>query len=174
MWWTFAASLVASATALVVAFKAYPFQKAKDRELKISEEKRAAYQRFFDAAEAFFAKLRAAAFDPTAKLPDEEFGRLEAAKAELAFRAGRSGVDACAIFAQHLKDYRTNVKLSKASTTTAETKVARDKAYRNANAARINALLAARKDAGIETHDSASEDSVRKLFMMKASEEQIL
>jgi hypothetical protein len=43
MWWTLAATIIASATALLIAFVAYPWQKAKDRELQIQSEKRSAY-----------------------------------------------------------------------------------------------------------------------------------
>jgi DNA-binding phage protein len=46
MWWTLAASALASSTALVIAFVAYPWQKRKDRELKLSEERREACRQF--------------------------------------------------------------------------------------------------------------------------------
>lgn len=49
MVWAIVASLIASATALFIAFKAYPYQKAKDRHFKLGEERRQAYRRFVEA-----------------------------------------------------------------------------------------------------------------------------
>lgn len=156
-------------TGLVIAFVAYPWQKRKDREMKIAEEKRIAYQRFFETSEMFFAKLRAAAFDKEAELPDDEFGRLEVAKAELAFRGANAAVDACADFSQCLKDYRRCVKLCRGKDASIATERARDIVYRKANEARLVAILAARADAGTYGTESASEPTVRKLFMMRKS-----
>ncbi|WP_421906406.1 hypothetical protein [Mameliella sp.] len=47
--WTLAGAVLASATALVIAFGAYLWQKRKDRELKLGEERREAYRRFVKA-----------------------------------------------------------------------------------------------------------------------------
>lgn len=44
MWWTFAAACVASVTAIVIAFIAYPWQRSRDRQLEIQKEKRALYK----------------------------------------------------------------------------------------------------------------------------------
>ena len=43
MWWTFASTIVATATALFIALVIYPWQKRKDRESEIMRERRAAY-----------------------------------------------------------------------------------------------------------------------------------
>lgn len=137
--------------------------------LKVSEEKRAAYQSFFEASELFFAKLRTAAFKGSVDLPDEEFSRLEAAKSELAFRGDRAGVLACAELSQHLKDYRNKVKLCRESSASDATRRARDEAYRKVNDARINAILKAREDAGVfDSKTSASEEDIRSLFLLSS------
>lgn len=172
MWWTLAGAFVAACTALAIAFRAYPWQKELDRQLKIAEEKRQAYQRFFDASEMFFAKLRTAAFSDAPMLPDDEFGKLEVAKTDLAFRGSDDAVKKCAKFAQHLKDYRRCIKLCiEAGGGSKATRDARDEAYRAANEARVDAILAARADAGTYGNKSASEDTVRRLFMMRKSGE---
>ncbi|KKM06564.1 MULTISPECIES: hypothetical protein [Sulfitobacter] len=45
MWWTFAASLVASCTALFIAVVVYPWQKSIDRTSQLAAERRALYTR---------------------------------------------------------------------------------------------------------------------------------
>ena len=57
MWWTLAAATVASATALLVAFVAYPYQKTKDRELQIEAEKRKVVAQLVSAMEEFTIKV---------------------------------------------------------------------------------------------------------------------
>lgn len=168
-----APAFITAGAALLIAFGAYPWQKKRDRDLKIAEEKRLAYQHFFEAAETFFARLRTAAFNERASLPDNEFGRLEAAKAELAFRCGEDAVAACADFAQHLKDYRKYVKLCRQAKggPSQATLASRNEAYHKANAARVSAILMARSDAGTIGANSASEETVRKLFMMATNED---
>ncbi|HRM74764.1 MAG TPA: hypothetical protein PLI13_08685 [Paracoccus sp. (in: a-proteobacteria)] len=157
----------AAVVALFVALVAYPWQKERDRMLKVSEEKRAAYQAFFEAAELFYAKLRTAAFNTSVDLPDEEFSNLEAAKSELAFHGGRDGVKACAALSQHLKDYRKSVKLCRDKSATDATKQARDIAYEKVNEARVTAITRAREDAGVfDGNTSASEEDIRRLFLL--------
>lgn len=46
---TIVAALIAAVTALIIAFFAYPWQKRKDRELKIHNEKLIAYRKFVSA-----------------------------------------------------------------------------------------------------------------------------
>lgn len=158
---------LAAIIALFVALVVYPWQKERDRMLKVAEEKRAAYQSFFEASELFFAKLRTAAFSSDADLPDEEFSKLEAAKSELAFRGDQAGVEACAELAQHLKDYRKFVKLCREETASEATRRSRDDAYWEVSEARIRAILKAREDAGVfDMKTSASEADIRSLFLI--------
>ncbi len=45
MWWTLLSAGLGAATALLIAFVAYPYQKNKDRNLELQREKRSLYQR---------------------------------------------------------------------------------------------------------------------------------
>ena len=54
MTWPLVAALIGSATALLIAFVAYPWQKAKDRELQIGQEARNAAQEFLKAVQQGF------------------------------------------------------------------------------------------------------------------------
>jgi hypothetical protein len=49
MWWTLAAATIGSVTALLIAFVAYPWQKAKDRQLEILKLKTSAYHDYLSA-----------------------------------------------------------------------------------------------------------------------------
>lgn len=53
----FIPAVIASGTALIIAFKAYPWQKAKDRELEIAKERRRAVSRLVSALEALTVKI---------------------------------------------------------------------------------------------------------------------
>ena len=60
MWWTLCAAAIASSTALLVAFGAYPWQKRKDRELQLQAEMRGAFIAFERAVmEAYFTTGKA-------------------------------------------------------------------------------------------------------------------
>ena len=48
MWWTLAAATIASVTALLIAFVAYPWQRALDRKNEVLRERRAAYADFIE------------------------------------------------------------------------------------------------------------------------------
>ena len=46
MWWTFATAAIASLTALLIAFVAYPWQRSLDRRAKFDLEQREALRKF--------------------------------------------------------------------------------------------------------------------------------
>ena len=46
--WTLLAAIVASGTALWIAYRVYPFQKAQDRKLELQREQRKVYREFID------------------------------------------------------------------------------------------------------------------------------
>ena len=57
MWWTIITGAMASATALLIAFGAYRWQKQQDRRLQVQLEKRKAYNEFLSAASDYFTAL---------------------------------------------------------------------------------------------------------------------
>lgn len=57
MWWTIITGAMASATALLIAFGAYRWQKQQDRRLQLQLEKRKAYDEFLSAASDYFTAL---------------------------------------------------------------------------------------------------------------------
>jgi len=70
MWWTLAAATVASCTALLIAFLAYPWQKRLDRKAEFAIEQRAALREFLESWYSLQAETRnLKQFDPTGKEP---------------------------------------------------------------------------------------------------------
>ena len=151
---------------LAVATIVYRWQKSIDRDVKVAEEKRSAYQKFFEAAELYFAELRMTNSDDSAKLPKEQFAKLEAAKAEISYRCSKIGISDCAQFSQALKDYRKNLKIWIESGRASEgvQKDNRDRSYLKTLDARIVAIMSARKDARIDFNDDDAEAAIRELF----------
>lgn len=161
-------AIVAATAVLIIGFVAYPWQKERDHDLKLREEHRSAANAFFEASETFFAKLKVAAFNKDMPLPDDEYARLEAAKANLALRSDDGLIRACGELAQHLRDYRNKVKLCRDDRATRETRKARDEAYWKANQARIDALICARETLVKAGHTHPTSETLKAFFFMKS------
>ena len=153
---------------MIIGFIAYPWQKERDHDLKLREEHRVAITTFFEASETFFAKLKVAAFNRTAPLPDDDYAKLEAAKASLALRSDDALINACSELAQHLRDYRNKVKLCREDKATKETRDARDEAYKRANEARIEALICSRDTLSEAVQTQPTTRTLRAFFFMSS------
>ncbi|MCX7566673.1 hypothetical protein OS189_10000 [Sulfitobacter sp. F26169L] len=69
--------VVAGTSALIIAFVAYPWQKEKDRVLKIEDEQRKALSELIGALDAYMAKVRLSSPLRTACVPNTETERID-------------------------------------------------------------------------------------------------
>lgn len=166
----FGTAIIAATAAVVIGFVAYPWQKERDHDLKLREEHRNAVKAFFEASETFFARLKVAAFNKDAPLPDDDYAKLEASKANLALRSDDALLEVCSELAQHLRDYRNKVKLCRDPGSSERTRAARDVAYNNANQARIRALICARDTLVQAKHAAPKPETLRAFFFVKSEE----
>jgi hypothetical protein len=114
MWWSLAAALVASVTALVVAFVAYPLQKRHDRHLQLQMEKRKAYQDFFSATSEYFSALFIALYrrDGAAEVlaaGSRHFAEMNRQKVNLAYYARQDVLEQCYRYVDCLDIFRSHL-----------------------------------------------------------------
>lgn len=142
------AAVVASGTALWVAYKVYPLQKAEDRRVKLAEEKAEVYRNFFDVADDYHetSKLN---FN-NGKIDDfgAHFVDLNKAQRALLLYAPGCVIAACNAYADCLRVYRYAVR-KEVDGTKFPRKIAevnRATAYHDAEKQRNDALIHARLD----------------------------
>jgi hypothetical protein len=174
MWWTLAAATVASATALLVAFVAYPYQKKKDRKLKEHSEKLAAYQRFVIAITAHHSLLASSLYEEEDAGIVAAYPSVVAASYEVIFYGPPDVISACQKYLQTLLEYQNYVlgKLGSEKHASASKKhpEGRD-AFVPSQKARRAAVLAIRKDIAGET-DEAALKAINAFFTMTPVEEE--
>ncbi|MDO5648872.1 hypothetical protein [Paracoccus sp. (in: a-proteobacteria)] len=145
-WLPVLTAAIASATALYIAVFVYPVQKAKDRELKIDEERRAAFAKFIEASEGYFSRLRAAVPVSVTDMPDtaDDQHRTEAALALLTLYADAALSDQAQGYLAALLNYRRALQREKPLRPEAEDgqRVKRTDDYRKAQDARDRAYKA--------------------------------
>lgn len=115
MWWTLAAALVASLTALAIAFLAYPYQKKLDRDLQLKLETRRVYEGFFSAANAYLSALMSAHYRRDPKAPvlqsfDAIYLDLLRHQEGMAFYGSKAVVEQCFRYADCLHIYRSHIR----------------------------------------------------------------
>lgn len=173
MWWTLAAASMASATALLVAFVAYPYQKRKDRKLKEHSEKLAAYQRFVFAITAHQTLLASSLYEKRDGGILVEHPRVVAASYEVIFYGPTAVISACQKYLQALLEYQNYVlgQLGSEKHKSASAGHPTGKhAFVPAQKARRDAILAIRKDITDESEMAAIE-AVNAFFTMTPTEE---
>lgn len=168
-----AGPLLAGTTALFIATVVFLYQKRRDRAFQIEEEKRAAYRQFISSSEAYFARLRVAAFAPEMSDLDDGFVRMEADKSFLAIYGDVEVVDSCAHYAQALNQYYRTVRqyhnideADQDARRRAEWR--RDEAYRDVSDRRLAAITAARVSARPDEAEAISRTAVAELYDLKS------
>ena len=148
------APLIATATALLIAFVAYPWQKTRDRHLKMNEEKRAAYQRFLRALTEHQMRL-AACIKHRKDFGIGELGPEAIAMSyELVTYAPKSVIEVCQVYVSTLYVLEEQVWSyirGEVESLDYET------VYRPSRIARRNVVHVIRKDIGQEADEEAAE-----------------
>lgn len=183
-------AIVGGAAALIIAFVAYPWQKSRDRELKIAEEKRSAYREFFSAAEEFNSLYSSSPGGEVDDAVRKAQSRLGASRAGLALLANPSGLKECGdLYAALLElkkisaDFRRVLKrvqddvMRDAQETNEEWQIRvlqeavrtpEGKAWTGASKEisryRAASVLAARNDCDLENHQADLESAMKPLF----------
>ena len=154
------APLIAAITALLIAFVAYPWQKSRDRALKINEEKRAAYQRFLRATTEHQMRLSASLRHKHDYGIGDSTPKAIAMSYELVTYAPKDVIEICQRYVATLYVFEEQVwALLRGEVA----EVDYEAAYKASRLARRNAVLAIRKDVTGET-DAASEAAISAFF----------
>lgn len=154
------APLIAAITALLIAFVAYPWQKSRDRTLKINEEKRAAYQRFLRATTEHQMRLSASLRHKHDYGIGESTPKAIAMSYELVTYAPKDVIEICQRYVATLYVFEEQVwSLLRGEVESVDY----EEAYKASRLARRNAVLAIRKDVTGET-DAGAEAAIAAFF----------
>lgn len=139
---------MASGTALWIAYYVYPFQKRKDRELKLQEEKAAVYRSFFDAANNYYEGLKKGWREKNLDGFDASYPDLVKAQEALMLYAPDKIILDCKAYTNALYEYRTHVRVDEGlqSLPVGLDSSSRGRAYYLAEERRNNALVSVRVD----------------------------
>lgn len=144
----FLGAIIASGTALWIAYYVYPVQKKQDRALKLQEEKAAVYRTFFDAANDYYEFLKDGWRRRNTDGFDAGYQKLLKAQEALLLYAPANVVGVCKAFTQALFEYRSHVRaeLNNVRPVKQMKSTSRGNAYHLAEEARDNALVKVRVD----------------------------
>ncbi|SFE76217.1 hypothetical protein SAMN04488523_11063 [Sulfitobacter brevis] len=173
MWWTLAAASIASATALLVAFVAYPYQKKKDRNLKEHSEKLAAYQRFVTSITAHHSLLASSLYEGEDAGILDAYPKVVASSYEVIFYGPPYVISACQQYLKSLLEYQNFVLGKLGSKKHASASVGHPEgrdAFKPSQKARRAAILSIRKDITNET-EQAAQEAINAFFTMTPVEE---
>lgn len=112
-----APAIIAATTALLIAFVAYPWQKQKDRDQKVDEERRHAVANLILKIEALMAKVKGSALVGIKEVPSMAKEKVEAQKALSVVRAyGCAPLVECTIkYDRAIQKYRKALEKEKES-----------------------------------------------------------
>jgi len=99
------AALIASATAIIIAFFAYAWQKRKDRAHLLAQEKREAYRRFLEESTSYFGRVALATKVEDSSTLQEHYLRVVAVSADLIIYAPVEVIEKCQKYAEKLFEY---------------------------------------------------------------------
>ncbi|MFD2174575.1 hypothetical protein [Rhodobacter lacus] len=155
------------------AIVAYPWQKQKDRDVQVDEERRTILRSFLTASENYFVDLGRLAKAVEYKQPKDTFDALNAAKAELSLFVAGDSLHACMRLQQALIAYHSAVKsyletLNSSETVKAANKATRDHTYEVAKEALLEALLVSRKSLLHEEPIGKEQEALALLYKLPA------
>ncbi|AQS49303.1 hypothetical protein BMG03_17020 [Thioclava nitratireducens] len=176
-----AAGIVAATAALIIAFVAYPWQKARDRELKQHSEKLAAYQRFVSEITKHHSLVATTWYNDGNKAVqnDEAWKPIIAAypgvvssSYDLIFYAPADVIEACQEYLEAVLAYEVMVlgPLGLEKQERSAKKYTGDLGtFKAAQRARRRAILAIRKDISDEAPE-VSEEAINAFFVLTPAE----
>lgn len=167
MWHYIISASIASLTALVIAFVAYPWQKKKDRDLKIHSEKLAAYQHFIRELTEFHIMTATKNFvkGDTDALTSR-YPQAMAASYALIFYAPKDVIVKSQLYVDALFDlFSFSLQRLRKEEILDDSHLARmEELFDATSKARRAAVLAIRKDVNDEL-ESASEEAINAFFI---------
>lgn len=160
-------AVVGGAVALTIAFVLYPWQKERDRELKVDEERRVSLRNYIRAAEDYYTELSRLARANLYVQPQKVFDNLNSAKAEASLFSSGPVLLACRDLQQALIAYHSAVRAfleTRGTDAEPRNKKTMDEKYAAVKPALLAMLLTSRASLSADSLEKEEEDALKHLF----------